>query len=57
MQTFSAGDLAVKASDLAPIMEVFTSNVAVILPVGIGLIAAFAGLKLVPKLIKTFTKG
>lgn len=49
--------LKVSAADLAPITDVFTTNAGIILPVGIGLIAAFAGLRLIPKLIKTFTKG
>lgn len=50
-------DYTVSADALAPIMEVLTSNAAVILPFGVGLIATFAGIKLIPKLVKTFTKG
>lgn len=50
-------DYVVSATDLAPILETVTSNVAVVLPFGIGLIAVFAGIKLIPKVVKTFTKG
>lgn len=47
----------VKAADLAPVMDALTSNAAVIVPFGVGLIAVFAGIRLVPKLIKNFTRG
>lgn len=50
-------DYTVSATALQPIMDVLTSNAAVILPFGVGLIATFAGIKLIPKLVKTFTKG
>lgn len=47
----------VKAADLAPILTAFTDNAAVIVPVGIALVAGFAGIRFIPKLIKTFAKG
>lgn len=47
----------VKAADLAPVMETLTTNAAVIVPFGVGLIAVFAGIRLIPKLIKNFTRG
>lgn len=50
-------DYTVSAAALTPIMDVLSSNAAVILPFGIGLIATFAGIKLIPKLVKTLTKG
>lgn len=50
-------DYTITAAALQPIMDVLTSNAAVILPFGVGLIATFAGIKLIPKVIKTFTKG
>lgn len=50
-------DYVISAADLAPIMQTVTSNVAVVLPFGVGLIAVFAGIKLIPKVVKTFTKG
>lgn len=50
-------DYTVTAAVLQPVMDVLTSNAAVLLPFGIGLIATFAGIKLIPKLVKTLTKG
>ena len=50
-------DYVVTAEALKPVMDVVTANAAVVLPFGIGLIATFAGIKLIPKLVKTFTKG
>lgn len=47
----------VEAADLAPLMAAFTSNAAVIVPVGIALVAGFAGIRFIPKLIKTFARG
>lgn len=47
----------VTAGDLAPILTSLTDNAAVIVPWGIGVVAVFAGIRFVPKLIKMFTRG
>lgn len=47
----------VSASDLAPITSALTDNAAVIVPVGIGIVAIMVGISFIPKLIKKFAKG
>ena len=47
----------VKAADLAGLMTTFTANAEVIVPAGIGLVVAMAGVRLIPKLIKNFARG
>jgi len=53
----AVGSVVVKAEDLSPIMTALTDNAAVIVPFGIGIVAVFAGIKFIPKLIKTFARG
>lgn len=47
----------IKSEDLQPFWETFNGNAAIIVPFGIGIVVAFAAIKFVPKLIKTFAKG
>lgn len=51
------GVYTVANADLAPIMTALTSNAAVIVPWGIGVVAVFAGIRFIPTLIKTFARG
>lgn len=51
------GIYVVSADALAPITTALTSNAAVIVPFGIGIVAIFAGIRFIPTLIKTFARG
>lgn len=42
---------------LKPLVEGVSANVAVVLPVGLGLFSIFLGIGLIPKLVKKFTTG
>lgn len=42
---------------LTPLIDGVQANIAVILPVGLGLFAIMIGVNLVPKLIRRFTNG
>lgn len=53
----NAGGATITTEMLQPLVDGVTSNIAVILPVGIGLFAIFIGIALIPKLIKKFTKA
>lgn len=52
METFK-----VTGEMLAPIATTLSENALTIVPWGIGIIALFAGINLVPKMIKKFAKG
>lgn len=47
-------DLIITAEMLAPITEAITSNLAVLLPVGIGLMSIMIGVRLIPRIIYRF---
>ena len=49
-------NVAITNEMLQPLVDGVTANIGVILPVGIGLMAIFIGIALIPKLIKKFTK-
>ncbi len=49
-------NLAITTDMLSPLVEGVTANIAVILPVGIGIFAIFLGIRILPKLISKFTK-
>lgn len=46
--------LIITAEMLAPITEAITSNLGVLLPVGIGLMSIMIGVKLIPRIIYRF---
>lgn len=46
----------ISAETLAPITDAFTSNLGVILPVGITIFGIILGLSFIPKIIKMFKK-
>lgn len=46
----------ISAATLAPITEAVTSNIGVILPVGITIFGILLGLSFIPKIIKLFRK-
>ncbi|MDD3022265.1 MAG: hypothetical protein PHX61_15015 [Alphaproteobacteria bacterium] len=46
----------ISATTLAPITEAVTSNIGVILPVGVAIFAILLGLSFIPKIIKLFRK-
>ena len=41
---------------LQPVVDGVTANIAVIFPVGLSLFAIFIGIRLVPRLIRNFTR-
>lgn len=47
-------DLIITAAMLEPITEAITSNLAVLLPVGIGLMSIMIGVRLIPRIIYRF---
>lgn len=47
----------ISAADFAPLLGVVTDNLAVIVPAGIGILVTVAGVKMLPGLIKTWTRG
>lgn len=47
----------VTAEMLAPITKAITDNVGVILPVGMTIMGIFIAIKVIPRVIKYFTKG
>lgn len=57
MSNLLEGVYTISASALTPIMTALTSNAAVIVPFGVGIIAVFAGIRFIPTLIKTFARG
>lgn len=50
-------DNLISAADFAPLLETVTGNLGVIVPVGIGILVTIAGVKMLPGLIKTWTRG
>ncbi len=54
--TSNLPNLAITTDMLTPLVEGVMANVAVVLPVGIGLFAVFLGLRILPKLVSKFTK-
>lgn len=54
--TSNLPNLAITTDMLTPLVEGVTANIAVILPVGIGIFAIFLGIRILPKLISKFTK-
>lgn len=42
---------------LSPILDSITANVAVIVPVGIGIFAIVLGVRFIPRIFKMFTRG
>lgn len=55
-ETPAVPGVAITAEMLQPLVDGITANIGVILPIGIGLMAIFIGINLIPKLIKKFTK-
>lgn len=49
--------VAVSSDQLQPIISAVTDNIAVILPIAIGIFGIFFGIKLIPKLINMFKRG
>lgn len=47
----------VDAAAFAPLLTTVTENLTVIVPVGIGILVTIAGVKMLPGLIKTWTRG
>lgn len=47
----------ITAADFAPLLTTLTSNLAVVVPAGIGILVTVAGVKMLPGLIKTWTRG
>ncbi len=56
ISTFASGDpeIAITAEMLAPLKTYTIANLAVILPVGIGLMCVLIGIPLIPRTIKRF---
>ena len=48
--------VVVTASMLAPVTDAVTSNLSVILPVGITIMAILLGVTFIPKIVKKFAK-
>ena len=48
------GDLVITAEMLAPITQAVTSNLGILLPVGIGLMSIMIGVRLIPRIIYRF---
>lgn len=61
MNTFAlmsvASPYVVKPTDLTPVMTALTSNLAVIVPFGVSIMAIVIGAAFIPKLVKKFVKG
>ncbi len=59
MFSFAAdpADAAITATMLEPVLQGVKDNIAVILPVGIGLFAIVLGINFIPKIFKKFLKG
>lgn len=55
--TGALGAAAVTTEMLEPIVDAITSNIAVIMPVGITVFGVMVGIGLVPRIIKKFTRG
>lgn len=54
--TLLAGATSVVTPEmLQPLVDGVTANLGIILPIGVGLLAVFIGIALIPKLIKKFT--
>ena len=51
------GDPIVTTEMLSPILDSITANVAVIVPIGIGIFAIVLGVRFIPKIFKMFTRG
>jgi hypothetical protein len=47
----------VSAEDFAPLLTALTDNLGVVVPVGIGILVTVAAVKMLPGLIKTWTRG
>lgn len=56
-QTLGVAAYTVESEDLTVITDTLTSNVAEILPFGLGIMAILVGVGFIPKLVKKFTKG
>lgn len=52
----SSSAFVITADMLKPLVDGVTANVGVILPVGLGLMAIFLGIKFIPRLIHMFAK-
>lgn len=48
--------MEITAEMLAPLTSGINSNMAVIVPVGLGIMALFVGIKMIPKVIGWFIK-
>jgi len=48
------GEAAITSDMLSPLVDGVTSNIGVILPVGVALLAIFIGIKLIPKVLSYF---
>lgn len=51
---YGAADLVITETMLSPITTAITDNLAVLLPVGIGIMAVMLGVHLVPRIIYKF---
>ena len=51
----AVGGVAITGDMLKPITDAITSNIGVILPVGVAIFGIMIGVSLVPKIIKLFT--
>lgn len=55
--TSNLPNLAITTDMLTPLVEGVMANVAVVLPVGIGLFAIMIGIRVIPSLINRFLRG
>lgn len=46
--------IAITQEMLSPVIDGITSNIAVILPIALGIFSVFIGIKLIPRLFKQF---
>lgn len=51
------GTSMISAADFAPLLATLTDNLGVVVPVGIGILVTVAAVKMLPGLIKTWTRG
>ena len=53
----ATGDPVVTTEMLSPVLDSISANVAVIVPVGIGIFAIVLGVRFIPRIFKMFTRG
>lgn len=57
VQSLAAVNIGITSTDLEPILDYITGNIAVIMPVGIAVMGIMIGISLIPRIIKKFTKA